>query len=454
MKKYIFLFIIFLSNCIHSQTLPISQGSKFKNSFYSINKKNIYFFNPDFGIKYDIQNSTFKKINITDQRVNKSMVDYVSVNDKDYLLDQLGGMVYEFENDSLHRIDNSYTHKMQLGSSVFVYKNHFYKYGGYGFWSNRNFITKFSFITKQWELVPFFNSKEIPVGSSKSYSKMIGDYLYVLGGTNQLKNNPLIEKENTEVWRFNMKEEIWENLGFLNIPNKKIILNKIVDFGDLTLIFDENQIYRLDLKNNRFETFERKGEFISQFAFDMRPFIIKDEIIFLYYDGQESSILKIGSQKVDLLFNNLINSGKIIKNNHTIVYTLLILSLITVLFILFYLIKKRQENRRKIILTKSDKFIYKRKTIQFEDLENKILILLVNSKSTIHSSDILDLINKSHFNYSHQTRVLNDSLYKINQILKTVLQDDNDFIIIQKSKVDKRLKEYSVNKNLFLVKKN
>lgn len=452
MKKNIFLFIIFLSTCIHSQSLPVSQGSKIKNSFYSINKKNIYFFYPDFGIKYDIQNSTFKKINTTDQRVNKSIVDYVSINDKDYLLDQLGGMVYEFKNDSLYRIDNSFTHKMQLGSSVFVYKNHFYKYGGYGFWSNRNFITKFSFITKQWELVSFVNSKEIPDGSSKSYSKMIGDYLYILGGITQLKNNPLVTKENTEVWRFNMKEEIWENLGVLNIPNKKIKLKNIVDFGDLTLIFDENQIYRLDLKNNRFETFERKGKLISQFPFDMRPFIIKDEIIFLYYDGQESSIPKIGSQKVDLLFNALITSDKIIKNNHAFVYTILILSLLIVLFILFYFIKKEQENRRKIILTKSDQFIYKRKTIQFEDLENKILILLVTSKSTIHSSDILDLINQSHFNYSHQTRILNDSLYKINQMFKTIFQNDSEFIIIRKSQVDKRLKEYSVNKNLFLVK--
>ena len=67
---------------------------------------------------------------------------------------------------------------MQIESSSFIYKENIYKYGGYGFWSDRDFITQFDLTTYEWELVPFSNSKTKPKGSHKSIIKVVGDDLY------------------------------------------------------------------------------------------------------------------------------------------------------------------------------------------------------------------------------------------------------------------------------------
>ena len=97
---------------------------------------------------------------------------------------------------------------MQIESSVFTYKNEIYKYGGYGFWSNRNFITKFNFETNQWDFVPHLNSKELPSGSHKSIVKMIEDDLYVYGGLKVNEFNPNIIEDNNEIWKFNFINKV------------------------------------------------------------------------------------------------------------------------------------------------------------------------------------------------------------------------------------------------------
>jgi len=52
--------------------------------------------------------------------------------------------------------------------------------------------------------------------------------------------------------------------------------------------------------------------------------------------------------------------------------------------------------------------------------------------------------------YSHKTRILNDTLYKINYKIKSTLKTDYDPITVIKSSFDKRLKVYSINKDLFI----
>ena len=60
----------------------------------------------------------------------------------------------------------------------------------------------------------------------------------------------------------------------------------------------------------------------------------------------------------------------------------------------------------------------------------------MTSKEPVYSKDITSLINKPHIEYAHKTRILNDTLYKINFKIK--------------SSFDKRLKVLSINKDLFI----
>ncbi|USQ03550.1 hypothetical protein [Aquirufa antheringensis] len=86
------------------------------------------------------------------------------VNNKIYLADNLGGMVYELRQNELVRIDQSFEHKMQINSASFTFDNRIFKFGGYGFWSARNFFTYFDLNSKEWEAYSPVQGDQIPPG--------------------------------------------------------------------------------------------------------------------------------------------------------------------------------------------------------------------------------------------------------------------------------------------------
>jgi hypothetical protein len=116
----------------HNNTIKIvNTKNKIVNEFYI--PKNI--FGDDYALKSSFKFFKWKK-NAT-RIVNKS-----------------SGMVYESINDTLRRIDNSFDHKMSFGCHVFKKNDTIFKFGGYGFWSTRNFFNYFNEITKEWEFYP------------------------------------------------------------------------------------------------------------------------------------------------------------------------------------------------------------------------------------------------------------------------------------------------------------
>ena len=92
-----------------------------------------------------------------------------------------GGSVFESINDTLVKIDNSFNHRMTYESAVFIQNDTIFKFGGYGYWSNRNFLTYFSKETKEWE---YYNTNTIltppPVASIKH--SLIDNEFYFLQG--------------------------------------------------------------------------------------------------------------------------------------------------------------------------------------------------------------------------------------------------------------------------------
>ena len=73
------------------------------------------------------------------------------INTTVYLSQGLGGLVYELRGNKIVRLDRSFMHKMQINAQNFEYDNRIFRFGGYGFWSVRNFFTYFDLNTKEWE---------------------------------------------------------------------------------------------------------------------------------------------------------------------------------------------------------------------------------------------------------------------------------------------------------------
>ena len=106
--------------------------------------------------------------------------------------------------------------------------------------------------------------------------------------------------------------------------------------------------------------------------------------------------------------------------------------------------------KNKLVIKKDGNLYFNSKKLDLEDQGLVVLKYLMTSKEPVYSKDIISLINKPQMEYSHKTRILNDTLYKINYKIKSTLKTDYDPITVIKSSFDKRLKVYSINKDLFV----
>jgi hypothetical protein len=80
----------------------------------------------------------------------------------------------------------------------------------------------------------------------------------------------------------------------------------------------------------------------------------------------------------------------------------------------------------------------------------RILNQFLLSDNSVSTSEIMDWMNKPQLDYSYRTRLIKETLYKINYTVRNVLKIDYEVITIKKSNLDKRLRVYTIDKTLFL----
>ena len=139
------------------------------------------------------------------------------------------GMYYKSFGDTIRRIDNSFNHKMTNFSDVFVKNDTIFKYGGYGYWSNRNSITYFDNETKEWEYYKI-NPPQIPPSLAFFSSSMIGDYYYVYSGYDVDPFSGATNLKNNNVWLFNFNLWLVE-VGHRLAPHVFLIFPALLGFA-------------------------------------------------------------------------------------------------------------------------------------------------------------------------------------------------------------------------------
>jgi hypothetical protein len=158
--------------------------------------------------------------------------------------------VLEYRNDSIVRVDNSFLHKNQFGSASFVYNNEIYFFGGYGIFTHKNILVKYDFKLREWLLLNTFNDEKLPPLTS-SYFNIIGNYLYVFGGSWTIKSNVIENKD--DVWQLNLKTMKWNKYktdlfqscpSYTSNSNNTIILNNLIIFKNC------KSIVGIDFKKN------------------------------------------------------------------------------------------------------------------------------------------------------------------------------------------------------------
>jgi hypothetical protein len=445
--KQVLLLLLF-STFSFSQTLVVSD-TDLMNTYISIENERMYLFYTDRIIDVNLKDLSTKE-NLFDF-LNIKIKDFigVSVNFNDYFLDPQGGGVYLFENHKFKRIDTSYKHSMQIESSVFTYKNEIYKYGGYGFWSNRNFITKFNFETNQWDFVPHFNSEELPSGSHKSIVKIVEDDLYVYGGLKVNEFNPDIIEDNNEIWKFNFINKVWKKLGINNLQKDNILNNTKIDYGNKSLFLDRktSSVVSIDFINNKIITY-KNSTLLNSLSFLPNSFFYKNKFFLFVRENPSSSILVLKIRNRDEILGEIIDQKSFYRNQSSTIILMVIIGSILILIMVYKIIRYVNKNRNKLSVKVKNKIKFKNKEVNLDDISYEIVKILIHNDFVL-SKDILPLLKNPHIDYAHSTRIMRDTLFQINFKLKTLIKSEIDVIVIKKSDYDKRIKQYSINKSLF-----
>ena len=372
---------------------------------------------------------------------------------ENYLLDPQGGAIFRFEIDSLVKLDNSYQHKMQLGASVFSFEGHVYKYGGYGFWSSREIITRFEPETKEWELVSYEESKQYPKGRQNAIVKVIGHDLFVIGGSVLKDKNTLISYNSNEVWKFDLIDGKWNKLGEVENWSDKLRSQPVIDFNKKLLMTsgDANLLMVIDLEKNTIKkyaktSFTRKIFHPSQIELNM--FYNEDKFYGFFKSDNAKNEVNIVSRNSDEIFGELISKDQFYSTQYNLSKILLFLLLAVFIGYSIFWYKKIKLKSNKLVL-KNGNLFFKNNLIPIDPIGLKLINGFMTSDEPIYSEDILKWIDKPHLDYSHKTRIIKDVIYKINFKIKSVLKSVEDPIQINKSKFDRRLKVYTLNKALF-----
>ena len=445
--KQVLLFLLF-STFSFSQTLVVSD-TDLMNTYISIENERMYLFYTDRIIDVNLKDLSTKENLFDFLKIKIKDFIGVSVNFNDYFLDPQGGGVYLFENHKFKRIDTSYKHRMQIESSVFTYKNEIYKYGGYGFWSNRNFITKFNFETNQWDFVPHLNSKELPSGSHKSIVKMIEDDLYVYGGLKVNEFNPDIIEDNNEIWKFNFINKVWKKLGINNLQKDNILNNTKIDYGNKSLFLDKSTNYAssIDFITNKVTTYNN-STLLNSLSSLPNSFFYKNKFFLFVRENPSSSILVLKIRNRDEILGEIIDQKSFYRNQSSTIILMVIIGSILILIMVYKIIRYVNKNRNKLSVKVKNKIKFKNKEVNLDDISYEIVKILVHNDFVL-SKDILPLLKNPHIDYAHSTRIMRDTLFQINFKLKTLIKSEIDVIVIKKSDYDKRIKQYSINKSLF-----
>ena len=445
----LFLLIVFIGLNAFSQKIDLGDTRGYQNSSLDTlnNTFDLYF--TDHILSIDLDN--FQKTHTDLYYGNKVSQDEgrlgsmtLRVQDTLYFINGSGGLVYMIKNDTVRRVDKSFDHQMQHGACWFEHNNTAFSYGGYGFWSNRDFFTYYDSKQDEWEVYHPINSTKIPRGTSNSQFIKEANEFQFFGGNYINPHNRRERIMNNEVWTFNFSSNEWRYLGQHETLDEFI---KKVSYKNYLLLIELNQITRIDVKNNKKTTYQHSPISAQQTAF-MSNHYAKGKF-YIVLRNITGTYLYIVEEKD--FFGDIVEETKFYKNpTYWLKQGGLFFLLISLILLILWFLKKKFVDRNKIRLL--DKGLrYHLKFTEF-DAESMAIIRLLLSEKEVSSSQILGIVEKEQYSPAHNERIKVQKINDINIKIATLLGIKEDLITNFKSSQDRRIRLYKISKDYFNIK--
>ena len=440
-------FLLFIGFQGISQTIDLGKIADFKNSSLDTTTNSMYLFFKDYYRTIDLENLSSKntdlyydpKLSAVDNPLGHKPF---QISNKLYFVQSEGGLVYMIDNDTVKRIDRSFNHNMQYGSAVFTHQNKIFKFGGYGFWSNRDFFTYYDHAASEWEVLQPINSEALPQGLSGTYHIKNGNDIFIFGGRKLDAHNRRHHIVNTELWRFNFEAQTWKYLG--DHQSLTEVHKNNIAYKNKLIALEEDYIILIDILNNKKIIFEHSP--LTAKLLSWHHIHYSDGKFYVLLFDSSKRILQIVDDKD--FFGRKISESKFYKNNKywLSLFFAYILALIIVILVI-WLGSKGYKKSRKIILLDNG-LRYKNKFTEFDEESMQIIIMMLKIKQ-VPSYKILQIVEKEQYSPAHNERLKVQKINDINLKISTLLGNNEDIIQNFKSDEDRRIRVYVISKKYF-----
>ena len=430
-----------------AQSVYVGKYNEISHTSLDSANNTIFVFFKDYYKKIDLETFEIDSVKIVVNPKYEFMgTKPVLVNSNYYFVHTAGGIVYALQNDTIKRIDNSFNHKMQINSNIFVYDDKILRYGGYGFWSARNFFTYFDTDLLEWEALSPDNSKEVPKGTFDGLYILDKDDAYIFNGKSIDDFNKTEMYFNNEVWKYNFKLKEWHYLGTSELIDLTHFPKPII-YKKSLLVNGTNEITAIDLVNNKLTRFKH-GKYSHNVLSSLNHYFLNDRFYIFYFSRTNNNIYLRTAIENEFI-GELISEESFYSNNNFLKGSFSLVAFLMFSALVANVGFKQFKKRKKIVLLDNG-LRYQNKFIEFDEKAMKILQFLVSDEA-VSSNKILSIVEESQYSPAHNERIKVQKLDEINLKIKTLLGFSDDIIQSKKSDNDKRIRLYFINKNLFFL---
>ena len=344
------------------------------------------------------------------------------------------------KDDSLIRVDKSIDSRITINSYIFKVQDTVIKYGGYGFWSQRNFMYYFDMDSFEWEYYRL-NSKDDLEGSFYGTVNSLKNDVIFYGGKKVNPQNQVEQIPSEEVVKFDYNQRKLSKLGLLkfDVLDKKLLTTS----NDISFFYDNTFLYKIEPFKNLIFKYNKpplinniiKSSYIEdENVFKIEKVITKtmeNEIItldggFLNYPIEESKLYNIPFNYLNVLFPILI-----------------------LLPILYLIIIYKKQNT----VLYDDHIFHNKSRYKFESTDIELIRSILIKKS-INLNEVYDIYKNSELSYGHNTRICNEKIDRLSIRLKSIFKLDNQPLKKKKSTIDRRQKILSMSEEFSELKIN
>lgn len=352
-----------------------------------------------------------------------------------------GGNILTIKKDSVVRIDNSYEHKMQMNSVEFNRNDTVFRYGGYGFFENRNFFTYYDSEINEWESLDI-EGNIIPERISDFVYFIDNNKLFLTGGFkfDQFKKDVKIKNYTSYVFDFVTKK--WSITGDMKIH---LLRTNSFIIKDGVMVFQDGLIYKLDFYLNSIITYSSNSVSKKLESSVLKPFYYNDQILFFKIENDKVQMNTIPFGRF-ISSLEIKNSEKIHDNYFS--YGFIIIIIFSIVFLILILNKFVIQTYYKKLRKRNEKYYFNFSEITLLEQEKMVLNLLFESSKNIgkvENRDVTNVFDDPSLNYGTINRRKNETIQQLNNKLKVVFKTSENIILKDNSLIDKREVNYSLN---------